>query len=288
MTGPTNSKPILSLGYSPCPNDTFIFYALTHQCVDWGELLFQPFLADVEALNQRARQSSLDITKVSSNAVAHLLDDYWLLRAGGALGRGCGPVVVAAKPGNMADLRDQPLAIPGRLTTAHLLLQLQGEHRGPRIEMPFDRIMPAIQRGEVAAGVVIHEGRFTYAAAGLHLVLDLGAWWEVHTGLPLPLGGIVIQRRLGTDIAREVDQQIRASLRYAYDHRDEAWSYIARHAQEMEPDIIQRHIDTFVNEYTMDIGPDGEEAVRYLLDAAARQSGIARCNKPLFWTDAAT
>lgn len=279
------AKPKLSLGYSPCPNDTFIFYALAHRRIDWGSLGFDPLLADVEALNQRARQGALDITKVSINAVAHLLDDYWLLRAGGALGRGCGPLVVAGKSATMADLRNQTLAIPGRMTTAHLLLQLQGQHRGPRVEMPFDQIMPAIQRGDVAAGVVIHEGRFTYTAMGLHLVLDLGTWWEEHTGLPLPLGGIVIQRRLGTDIARQVDQQIRSSLRYTYDHRDEAWSYIAQHAQEMEAAIIQRHIDTFVNDYTMDVGSSGEKAVRTLVNAAAQQAGISIADRSLFWTD---
>jgi 1,4-dihydroxy-6-naphthoate synthase len=228
----------------------------------------------------------LNITKVSMNAVPHLLNDYWLLRAGGALGRGCGPLVVAGKPAAMTDLRDQTLAIPGRMTTAHLLLQLHGEHRGPRTAMPFDQIMPAIQRGDVAAGVIIHEGRFTYAAMGLHLVLDLGAWWEEHTGLPLPLGGIVIQRRLGTDIARQVDRQIRGSLQYAYDHRDEAWSYIVHRAQEMEADVIQRHIDTFVNEYTVDVGDIGEKAVRTLVNAAAQQAGIGVADRPLFWTDA--
>jgi 1,4-dihydroxy-6-naphthoate synthase len=279
------AKPKLSLGYSPCPNDTFIFYALAHRRIDCGNLGFDPLLADVEALNQRARHGALNVTKVSINAVAHLLDDYWLLRSGGALGRGCGPLVVAGKSATMADLRNQTLAIPGRMTTAHLLLQLQGQHCGPRMEMPFDQIMPAIQRGDVAAGVIIHEGRFTYAANGLHLVLDLGTWWEEHTGLPLPLGGIIIQRQLGADIARQVEQQIRSSLRYAYDHRDEAWSYIAQHAQEMEADIIQRHIDTFVNDYSIEVGPNGEKAVRTLVNAAAQQAGISIADRSLFWTD---
>ncbi|HBZ55634.1 MAG TPA: 1,4-dihydroxy-6-naphthoate synthase [Syntrophobacteraceae bacterium] len=279
------AKSTLSLGYSPCPNDTFIFHALAHRHIDCGGLSFEPFLADVEALNQRARQGTSDITKVSINAVALLLDDYWLLRAGGALGRGCGPLVVAGNSATMTDLRDQSLAIPGRMTTAHLLLQLHGEHRGLRVEMPFDQIMPAIQRGDVAGGVVIHEGRFTYATMGLHLVLDLGTWWEEHTGLPLPLGGIVIQRRLGTEIARQVDQQIRNSLRHAYDHRDEAWSYIVRHAQEMDEAVIQRHIDTFVNDYSFDVGPDGEQAVRTLLKAAGEQAGISVADRSLFWTD---
>ena len=283
MTNALKQK--LSLGYSPCPNDTFIFYALAHQRIDCGHLQFEPMLADVEALNQQARQGVLNITKVSMNAVPYLLDDYWLLRAGGALGRGCGPLVVAGKSADMAELRNQTLAIPGRMTTAHLLLQLHGQHRGPRTAMPFDQIMPAIQRGDVAAGVIIHEGRFTYAAMGLHLVLDLGAWWEEHTGLPLPLGGIVIQKSLGADIARQVDRHIRASLLYAYDHRDQAWNYIVHHAQEMESDIIRRHIDTFVNEFSNDVGAGGEQAVRTLVGAAAERAGIAVADRPLFWTD---
>jgi 1,4-dihydroxy-6-naphthoate synthase len=287
MTAPGNPQQALSLGFSPCPNDTFIFYALTHRRVDWGPLVLNPFLADVELLNQRARQHTLDITKVSINAVAHLLDEYWLLRTGGALGRGCGPVVVARTACSLADLRDQPLAIPGRLTTAHLLLQLHGEHRGDRVEMSFDRIMPAIVSGEVAAGVVIHEGRFTYADLGLHLVLDLGSWWEQHTGLPLPLGGIVMKRALGADAAKRMEHMIRASLRYAYEHRDEARDYIAEHAQEMEPAIIRQHIDTFVNEYTMDLGTEGQQAIRYLVEAARREAGMAPVGSSVFWTDEA-
>jgi 1,4-dihydroxy-6-naphthoate synthase len=151
--------------------------------------------------------------------------------------------------------------------------------------MSFDRIMPAIVRGEVAAGVVIHEGRFTYADLGLHLVLDLGSWWEQHTGLPLPLGGIVMKRSLGIDAARRVEDMIRTSLRYAYANRDEAWSYIAEHAQEMEPAIIRQHIDTFVNEYTMDLGTEGQKAIRYLVEAARREAGMAALRGSLFWTD---
>ena len=285
MTGPGSPQQVLSLGFSPCPNDTFIFYALAHQCIDSGPFAFEPFLADVEVLNQRARRHTLDVTKVSINAVAHFLDEYWLLRAGGALGRACGPLVVARAPCTMAALRDQSVAIPGRLTTAHLLLQLQGEHRGERVEMAFDQIMPAISRGDVAAGVVIHEGRFTYPAMGLHLVLDLGSWWEQHTGLPLPLGGIVMKRSLGSQAARLVEEKIRASLRYTYTHRNEAWSYITEHAQEMEPTIIQRHIDTFVNDYTLELGVEGEKAIRYLVEAARREVGAAPPGRSLFWTD---
>ena len=177
----------LSLGFSPCPNDTYIFYALATGRVTVPHHRFQVMLADVEALNQQARQGVLDVTKISASAVLQLLNGYWLLRSGGALGRGCGPIVVAREPMAMEELRDRTIAIPGRLTTANLLLRLNGIHRGRTIEMGFDRIMPAVAAGEADAGVVIHEGRFTFASHGLVRVLDLGAWWEAETGLPLPL-----------------------------------------------------------------------------------------------------
>jgi 1,4-dihydroxy-6-naphthoate synthase len=276
---------LFTLGYSPCPNDTFIFYALARGRIDLQPHAFSLFLADVEVLNQKARQHDLDISKVSINALVHFLDEYWLLRAGGALGRGCGPLVVAREPLSMEELRDQPMAIPGKLTTANLLLQLHGEHRGNRIEMSFDQIMPAVSRGDVTAGVVIHEGRFTYGAMGLHPVLDLGAWWESSSALPLPLGGIVMRRSLGPETARKVEAQIRASLFYARRHPQEAWPYIAAHAQELEPAVIQRHIDTFVNDFSVELNSEGENAIRTLVQAACRQAGLASPREPLFWTD---
>jgi 1,4-dihydroxy-6-naphthoate synthase len=279
---------LFTLGYSPCPNDTFIFYALAQGRIDLLPDAFSVLLADVEVLNQKARQHELDISKVSINALAHLLDEYWLLRAGGALGRGCGPLVVAREPLGMEELRDQPMAIPGKLTTANLLLQLHGEHHGERIEMAFDQIMPAVSRGDVSAGVVIHEGRFTYGAMGLHAVLDLGAWWESSTALPLPLGGIVMKRSLGADAARSVEAKIRASLLYARLHHQEAWPYILAHAQELEPAVIQRHIDTFVNDFSVNVSSEGERAIRALVQAACRQAGTAFPVGPLFWTDDAT
>jgi len=187
----------LTLGYSPCPNDTFIFAAIADGRVAAGGERPAPFLADVEVLNRKARGGELDVTKISCHALLHCLDRYWMLRAGGALGRGCGPLIVAREPVSIDALSDKSIAIPGRLTTAHLLLQLLGSHHGRRPELPFEQIMPAVAAGRVAAGLVIHEGRFTYRAHGLHLVMDLGAWWEARTGLPLPLGCIVIRRELG-------------------------------------------------------------------------------------------
>jgi 1,4-dihydroxy-6-naphthoate synthase len=273
---------ILSLGYSPCPNDTFIFFGLAEGRVRVEPYQFDIFIADVEALNRKARGRQLDVTKISIFALLHLLDEYWLLRAGGALGRGCGPLVVARQPFAMEDLQDKVIAIPGKMTTAHLLLQLHGIHRGPRVEMPFDRIMPAVANGDVDAGVIIHEGRFTYPAMGLREVVDLGAWWEKHAGLPLPLGGIIMKRSLGAEAARTVEAKIRESLTYSRAHPDAAWPYIKGHAQEMEPDVIHKHIDTFVNDFSFDVGKEGEKAVTAILKAAFKLAKMPFPDLPIF------
>ena len=273
----------LTLGYSPCPNDTYIFYALANGVIDMGFPL-EILLADVEMLNQHVKQGVLDISKLSVSAVLHILDKYWLLRAGGAIGRGCGPLIVAKNPVRIEDLRDATVAVPGKLTTAHLLLRLLGAHRGPCVPMQFDRIMPAVAAGEVDAGVKIHEGRFTYPSYGLHLVIDLGQWWEEEMGLPLPLGAIAIKRELGTDVAGKVEEKIRESLLYSRAHPDEAWPYIRQHAQEMEPDVIQRHIDTFVNDFSIDVGMEGESALMRLLEAACALEKIPFPGKSLFWS----
>lgn len=275
----------LRLGYSPCPNDTFIFFGLAEGRIPTAPYKLEISLADVEILNQQARQCLLDITKVSISAVLHLLDDYWLLRSGGAIGRGCGPLVVARESLTLAELRDKTIAIPGTLTTAHLLLQLTEAHRGDCATMPFDRIMKAVSEGEVDAGVIIHEGRFTYPAWGLRLVVDLGAWWEKETGLPLPLGGILIKRDLGAETARWMEEKIRASLLYARSHPQEAWPYMKTYAQEMADEVIGQHIETFVNEFSLEVGEEGERAIRFLLEAAARRQGRLLPQKPIFWED---
>ncbi|MBP8645605.1 MAG: 1,4-dihydroxy-6-naphthoate synthase [Syntrophobacteraceae bacterium] len=276
-------KRTLILGFSPCPNDTFIFRALAEGSIDSPSFAFKTLLADVEVLNKKARRQELDVTKVSASAVLHLLDDYWMLRAGGAMGRGCGPLVVARTPLSIQELRHKILAIPGKYTTANLLLRLQGSHEGPVIELPFDRIMPKVAAGEVDAGLIIHEGRFTYPTLGLKLVLDLGAWWESQRGLPLPLGVIMIRRSLGPEVAATVEETIRQSLEYTREHAREAWPYIRSHAQEMEESVIRRHIEMFVNEFSLDLGEEGEQAIRALLKEAAHLENIPFPDKPLFW-----
>jgi 1,4-dihydroxy-6-naphthoate synthase len=257
----------LTLGYSPCPNDTFIFYALAEKKIKFP-LTLNVFLADVEMLNRRVAQGGLDISKISASAILGALDNYRLLRSGGAMGRGCGPLVVARRPVGIEELRDSKIATPGDMTTASLLLRLEGNHHGPRVPMQFDRIMPAVAAGEVDAGVIIHEGRWVYQKYGLHMVLDLGRWWEDRTGLPLPLGAIAIRRNLGGQIAGLVEGKIRESLLYAMGHPDEPGHYIERHAQEMAPEVIRLHIDTFVNEFSIEAGAEGERALRCLLEAA--------------------
>jgi 1,4-dihydroxy-6-naphthoate synthase len=275
----------LLLGYSPCPNDTFIFFALAEGRIETAPFHFEVSLADVEILNQQARQRVLDVTKVSISAVLHLLDDYCLLRSGGAIGRGCGPLVVTREGLTPDDLRDKSIATPGHLTTAHLLLQMTGYHQGRSVAMPFDRIMKAVAEGEVDAGVIIHEGRFTYPRMGLHRVLDLGEWWEQETGLPLPLGGILIRRDLGVVTALFVESMIRESLGYARNHPEDAWPYVKTHAQEMADEVIGEHIATFVNDFSLEVGEDGERAIRRLLEAAAKHQGLSFPKKPVFWND---
>ncbi|MGD2080223.1 MAG: 1,4-dihydroxy-6-naphthoate synthase, partial [Nitrospirota bacterium] len=189
----------LTLGYSPCPNDTFIFYALVRGKIETGGLSFLETLEDVETLNRMALRGALDVTKVSTHALGFLREDYCLLRSGGALGRGCGPLIVAREPLEARDLRGKRIAIPGTLTTAYLLMRLFDPMLKDIEAMPFHRIMDAVSSGSADAGLIIHEGRFTYPGYGLHEVLDLGRWWEDATGLPIPLGSIVAKRELGTE-----------------------------------------------------------------------------------------
>jgi 1,4-dihydroxy-6-naphthoate synthase len=273
----------LNLGYSPCPNDTFIFYALVHGRLATGGLGFKEILRDVEALNRMALASELDVTKVSCHALGNLREGYCLLRSGGAMGRGCGPLVVARKECGMEELRGKRIAIPGRLTTAYLLLRLYDPSLGENaVAMPFDEIMGAVKRGEADAGLVIHEGRFTYRRHGLVSVMDLGQWWEEATGLPVPLGSIIARRGLGRDITGRVEALVRESVLYAMANRREPEGYIKEHSQELEDSVIRQHIDLYVNDYTVDMGGEGEAAVREFLRRAEARGIIKGSSMPLF------
>jgi len=273
----------ITLGYSPCPNDTFIFYALVHGRLETGGLTFREVLDDVETLNQMARQTRLDVTKVSFHAFAHLRDAYCLVRSGGALGRGCGPLVVARDAYDMKDLRGRTIAIPGELTTAFLLLQVFDPALKEHVRiMPFHKIIDAVKQGETDAGLIIHESRFTYQREGLRQVADLGAWWEQETRLPLPLGCIIARRSLGGVLVQQTDALIRESVAYAFSNRQETKDYVRSHSQELEDSVIDRHIQLYVNDYSRDIGEDGISAVQELFRRAAALGIVPLSSQPLF------
>jgi len=264
----------LSLAYSPCPNDTYIFAAWTR-----GMLVGAPpvdvVLDDVEALNEAARVGRFELTKVSYGAIPYLLDRYRILRAGGALGRGCGPLVIAKPDASgavpaLSDFKPHArIAIPGVMTTAYLLLRLALQRPFDAVPMRFDRIVDAVASGEVDAGLIIHESRFTYRTAGLERVEDLGEWWERETGNPIPLGAILVRRDVPTDEGRRLDATIRESLAFA--RRDEAAvaPYVREHAFEMDEAVMRAHIGLYVNEYSNDLGDDGIAAIEQLFTLAA-------------------
>ncbi|GEJ58959.1 1,4-dihydroxy-6-naphthoate synthase [Anaeromyxobacter diazotrophicus] len=260
----------LTLGFSPCPNDTFIFDALVNGRVDTGGLRFEPVLEDVQTLNRWALEGRLDVSKVSYGVLPLVTRDYVLLGAGGALGRGVGPLLVA-RP-DRADFHAEraTVAIPGEHTTAHLLFSLACPHVAEKRFLVFSEIERAVLAGEVDAGVIIHEGRFTYQAKGLVKLLDLGEHWEAETGSPIPLGGIVARRGLGAPVAREVDRLIRRSAEQALAAYPLVTPYVQRHAQEMDEAVMRQHIQLYVNDFSVEMGEGGRKAVRRLLEVYAR------------------
>jgi 1,4-dihydroxy-6-naphthoate synthase len=263
----------LSLGFSPCPNDTFVFDALVHGRVATHGLAFRERLEDVETLNRLAADGALDVTKASYGAIPWLLDRYALLRSGGALGRGCGPLVVAREPLPMTALRGRRIAIPGARTTASLLLRLFDPALSHGEERVYSDIMPAVARGEVDAGLIIHESRFTYREHGLVRLLDLGEWWEGETGLPIPLGGILAKRELGATSLERLADAVRASVEHAFAHPQDSAGYVRQHAREMDPEVVRRHIDLYVNRFSVELGHEGEQAVATLF-ARGHAAGI--------------
>ncbi len=272
---------MLTLGYSPCPNDTFIFYGLVHARIE-GAPEFKEVLEDIETLNRLAMDAKLDMTKISFHAFAHMRETYCMLRSGGALGRGCGPLVIAREAFAADDLAGKRVAIPGELTTAALLLRLHSPGLTDLAVLPFHEIMSATQSGDVDAGVIIHESRFTYPDYGLQKIVDLGEWWESATGHPIPLGGILVRRALGEETIRLVDDALKASVEYAYAHPDEVKPYIRAHAQEMDEAVMQQHIDLYVNEYSVDYGADGEAAITDLLGRAEAEGIVPGSEAPVF------
>ncbi|MDQ8145740.1 MAG: 1,4-dihydroxy-6-naphthoate synthase [Gemmatimonadota bacterium] len=254
----------LTFGYSPCPNDTFAFHALAHGLVD-APFRVRPVLLDIEELNRRAHTGEFDLTKLSVGAFAAVGDRYRMLRSGAALGHGVGPLVVARTTMSLEAAARGPIAIPGRETTAFRLLGLAAPALGAVVEMRYDRILRAVAEGEVAAGLIIHESRFTYAEHGLTQVIDLGDWWERDTGLPVPLAGICARADLDPALVAAMASAIRASVQHAFDHPEASRAYVRVHAQEMSDAVCDQHIALYVNRHSLDVGEDGMRAIARLV-----------------------
>ena len=265
----------LSLAFSPCPNDCFMFDAIVNRRIDTEGLEFEVRLADVEALNRAAFAGEAEVTKLSYHAFAYCADRYVLLDAGSALGRGCGPLVISKRrvpPPELASGRLR-IAIPGRFTTANFLFSLAFPGALDKTELLFSEIEGAVLRGDVDAGVIIHENRFTYQDKGLQKIVDLGEFWEAETGAPIPLGGIVVRRSLPDAVKQTVNRALRRSVEHAFAHREVTLPYVRAHAQEMSEAVMYQHIDLYVNQYSVDLGVEGRRAVA-LLFARAQASGI--------------
>jgi len=260
------SKRLITVGHSPDPDDAFMFHALAHGKIDTGDLEFRHELQDIETLNRRALRGELDVTAVSLHAYAHLLDKYALLPSGCSMGDRYGPMVVARRPMSVDELRRARVAVPGTLTTAFLTLRLLLPEGFAHEVVPFDQIIDAVAAGRYDAGLIIHEGQLTFQNQGLHLVVDLGVWWQERTGLPLPLGGNVVRRDLGPEVIRQVSRLLKESIRYGLAHRDEALAYALQYARDMDKALADRFVGMYVNDWTLDYGPRGREAVRRLLD----------------------
>jgi len=268
------SKQLITVGHSPDPDDAFMFYALAHDKLDTGDLQFRHELQDIETLNRRALHGELEVTAISIHAYAALLNKYALLPSGCSMGDRYGPMVVARRPMTIEQLKTARIAVPGTMTTAFLTLRLLLPDGFAHEVMPFDQILNAVADGRFDAGLIIHEGQLTFQNQGLHLVVDLGVWWQEKTGLPLPLGGNVVRRDLGTKTMRHISRLLKESIRYALDHRDAALDYALGYARDMDKALADRFVGMYVNDWTLDYGPRGREAVRRLLEEGHRAGVI--------------
>lgn len=256
----------LTLGFSPCPNDTFIFDALVHQRIDTEGLDFKVAMLDVSALNDRAFRAELDVTKLSYHAYGHLTKEYALLRAGSALGRNCGPLLLAKKAMSETEILHGSVAIPGKYTTANFLLSIAYPELVNKQTMLFDEIEGAIVNEVTNTGLVIHENRFTYQKKGLVKLRDLGEFWEDTTGFPIPLGGIMVNRKLPLEVQQKVDRVVAKSVAYAFEHPGESAKYVRAHAQAMDPKVMQDHIKLYVNKFSQNLGNEGIAAIHHLFE----------------------
>ncbi|HEY3160973.1 MAG TPA: 1,4-dihydroxy-6-naphthoate synthase [Vicinamibacterales bacterium] len=277
----------LTLAFSPCPNDCFMFDAVVNRRIDLEGLDFDVRLADVEALNKAAFAGEVDVTKLSYHAYAYCGGDYVLLAAGSALGRNCGPLLISKRPISPEEVASGSLriAIPGKYTTANFLLGLAFPNARDKTELLFSDIEGAVLDGRSDAGLIIHENRFTYAAKGLTKIVDLGEFWESETGAPIPLGGIVVRRSLPEDVRQAVNRIVRRSVEYAFAHRAASLPFVREHAQEMSEQVMYQHIDLYVNEYSVDLGPEGRRAVELLFEKARALGVIPPIEQRLFLDD---
>jgi 1,4-dihydroxy-6-naphthoate synthase len=274
----------LTLGFSPCPNDTFIFDAMVHGRIDTEGLEFDFFLTDVEELNRKALSSSVDITKISYHAYAYAAQNYLILDAGSALGHRNGPLLISKRRIGISELPGLRIAIPGRYTTANLLFSIAWPDVTNKTEYLFSNIEDALLQDEVDAGLIIHETRFTYYNRGLHKLADMGEYWEILTGLPIPLGAIVINRNIPNEIARKVNRVVRRSLEYAYKDSFASYDFVSGNAREMDSSVMNNHIKLFVNEFTLDLGTKGREAIVELFRIAREQGVIPSLPERIFLT----
>lgn len=271
------------IGFSPCPNDCFIFDALVHGRIDTGHFRFTPVMEDVETLNQMAFRGELPVSKLSFNAFAHVIGNYALLDAGAALGFGCGPLLISKREMKPEDFlkKGVSVAIPGKYTTANLLLSLLLPGLKGRKEMIFSAVEDAVIHEEVDAGVIIHENRFTFEGRGLKKVIDLGEWWERETNSPIPLGGIAVRRDLTAEEKKMINELLRKSVEFAFANPKASATFVARHAQAMDPKVVQQHIDLYVNRFSIDLGTEGRGAVELLL----KKLKDTDLSSGIFWND---
>ncbi len=286
----------LNVGFSPCPNDTFIFDALIHHKIDTEGLEFEVFYDDVETLNQKAFRGELDITKLSYHAFAYVADQYVLLDAGSALGFGVGPLLISDREISVLDLENgtivnrnsetvnPKIGIPGKYTTANFLLGLAFPQATNKVELVFSDIEDAVLEGRVDVGLIIHENRFTYQDKGLKKIIDLGDFWEKKTGCAIPLGGIVANRNLPVDVQHKINRVLRKSVEFAFANPKSGLEFIRQHAQEMSEEVMYKHIELYVNKYSVDLGEEGRKAINLLFNTALEKGIIPEIKKELFLT----
>lgn len=272
----------LTLAYSPCPNDTFIFDALAHQKIDTEGLTFEIIHDDVESLNRNALEGNYDITKLSYHAYAYVSANYQLLTAGSALGRGCGPLMISKDDIPRSKIEFCLIGIPGKLTTANFLLSMAFPEAATKKEMVFNTIEDGLLNGAIDIGLIIHENRFTYLHKGLKKIIDLGEWWEQKYQLPIPLGGIVTRRDFDQDVKSKINRVLKRSVEYALANPAQTMDYVRAHAQEMEEAVMQQHIQLYVNDFSVDLGEEGKAAIEALYAVAGDKKIIPNMYYPIF------